>query len=464
LLTAACGARLTDEQKVAAQGSGAAGAGVAGADAAGGTAADAGTGTAAAGPGTPTAAGPGGSTAAASGGAGGSTGGSTGGAAAGGAGGAAACAPDPAAKEVGVSATEIKLGNVSTITGAVPGFGRTGVNGAKAYLNYVNATQGGVCGRKLTLVPADDRLDEGANRSETERLAGQVFGFVGGTTVSDDGGATVLAGTNIADTSLAIGEGRIALPNSFSPNPIDLACNCNGTVGIFKWMKANLGVSKGAVVWPNQPTARNRGRAYISDMAAAGIDVVVEKEVALAETNYNATASLIKDNGADVVITVLEVNGMAKLAQALQQIGYKPKAPFYGAQAYGPQFAKQAGAAAEGTVLGLTYSIFEDKASNPGIAAFLEWYSRTNPGSEPDFFAVMGWSSAAMMVDALKQAGPAPTRDKVLAALKSFTEFTAGGILAPRNPAAKRMGPGFLVVKYEGGTWKRLYPAQGFGT
>ena len=96
---------------------------------------------------------------------GGDTGGTTGPAAPG------ACKPG-AATSTGVSPTEIKVGNVSQITGLVPGFAQTSVNGVKAYFNMIN-NAGGVCGRKLTLVTADDRFQSATNRSETEKMTGR---------------------------------------------------------------------------------------------------------------------------------------------------------------------------------------------------------------------------------------------------------------------------------------------------
>jgi ABC-type branched-subunit amino acid transport system substrate-binding protein len=331
----------------------------------------------------------------------------------------------------------------------------------KAYFNYINS-QGGVCGRKLTLVTSDDRLDAGTNRSETDRLKNEVFGFVGDTTVVDDGGADVLAGTNVANCSLAIGGKMTALPNNFSPNPIDPNVNSNGTAGIFTWLKANMGLTKVAVVYPAQADARTRGQAYIPDIQAAGLQVAGPYEVAVTETNYAGVASKIKSDGADGVITTLEVNGMSKLAQAFKQIGYTPKVPFYGAQAYGQQFLSLAGDAAEGTVLPLTYSIFEDAPVNPAVQAFLDWYDRSNPGSKPDFFSVMSWAAADMMVQAIQAAGPTPTRDAVMAALGTFTTFDAHGFLAPRNPAGKKIGDQFVVVTVKGGKWVRQFPESGF--
>ena len=381
----------------------------------------------------------------------------------GGAVGGAKCVAAPGSKDPGVSDTEVKLGNVSTISGPIPGFGQTGVNAVKAYFNYINS-QGGVCGRKLTLVASDDRLDAGANRSETDRLKNEVLGFVGGTTVVDDGGTAALAGTGIADCGLAIGAASIASPTKFSPNPIDPSGKTNGTTNMWAYFKATRGISKVAIVYPAQADARQRGQAYAGDIQAAGLAVDGPFEVAVTETNYAGVATKIKTDGADAVITTLEVNGMARLSQAFTQVGYTPKVPFYGAQAYGQQFLKLAGASANGTVLGLTYSIFEDAPNNKAMAAFVEWYKRTNPGSNPDFFSIMSWGAADMYVQALQQAGPAPTRAAVLKALQGFTTFDAHGLMSPRNPPGKSIGNQFMVVEIKDGKWVRTYPASGFGT
>src|SRR3546814_7487410 len=101
----------------------------------------------------------------------------------------------------GVTPTEIKVGNVSQLSGLVPKFGQTGVNGVKAYFNMIN-NKGGVCGRQLSLVVADDRFQAATNRAETEKLAGQVLAFVGSTSVVDDGGAPVTDSMGVARKSV----------------------------------------------------------------------------------------------------------------------------------------------------------------------------------------------------------------------------------------------------------------------
>jgi ABC-type branched-subunit amino acid transport system substrate-binding protein len=474
LLTTACGARLSDEQLRAATAAGNANTGTLGAGAAGGTDGGAATGSDAA-PGTDTGSAGSGATGGTDGGAatasdagaagGASTGASAGGGAAGGGATQAAggpCRSSGGATDKGVSATEIRIGNVSTISGPVTGLGQTAQNGVKAYVAYINS-KGGVCGRALKLVTADDRLDTGANRSETQRLMNDVFGFVGNFSVVDDGGAAVLDGTNVPDVGLSISEQRKALPTNFSPNPLQPGAKSNGTVKMMQFFKSNYGVTKAGIIYPAQATAKASALNYETDMKAAGINVVAKAEVAITQTDYNGVATQMKNAGAELVITTLEQTGMARLAQAFKQQGYQPKVPYYGAQAYGKKFLAQAGDAANGTLIGAAYDIPEDAGINPIMGTMAQWYNRVNPGADLDFFAIESWAATDMFVKALTAAGGAPTRDAVVKTLKGYTDFTADGVLANgTNPAGKTPSSCFIVLGVEGGKWKRIAPAKGF--
>jgi ABC-type branched-subunit amino acid transport system substrate-binding protein len=366
------------------------------------------------------------------------------------------CTPSGGATDVGVTADTVTIGNVSIMSGPVPGFGRTSQAATQSYVNYVNS-QGGVCGRKLKLITSDDRFDGGANRAEHENLSKKVFAFVGGLSVVDDGGATVLQGTNIPDVGIALSDGRIKMANNFSSAPIDLADGGNGFVPALKYYK-NHGAVTGAVVWPAQAIARQRAQGYVRDMQRAGLNVVYTAEVSVTETNYSGHAAQIQQKNVDVLVTALEVSGMASLARALKQQGYAPKFASYGPQAYGKQFLKLAADAAEGVTLNVAYDIFENRAQNKAIDTMLTWFGRSAPGVDPDYFAIIAWSAADLFVNALKAAGPKPTRDAVLAELRKITKFDAGGMLATNNPAGKHWADCFLIVKVQDGKWKRADP------
>ena len=86
----------------------------------------------------------------------------------------------PANAETGVSASEIKLGITLPLTGAAsPGYNKIG-NAMNAYFKYVN-DNGGVYGRKVTLIQKNDEYSAQLSISKTNELIlrDKVFALVG---------------------------------------------------------------------------------------------------------------------------------------------------------------------------------------------------------------------------------------------------------------------------------------------
>jgi ABC-type branched-subunit amino acid transport system substrate-binding protein len=372
---------------------------------------------------------------------------------------AATCRPQHV-EEVGVTDTEIVLGNVSMLSGPIPGAGQTGIDGTRAYLNYVNS-QGGVCGRKLRLITGDDRTDSGQNRSEAKRLTQQAFGLAGGASIVDSGTADAVQGTNVPVIQVTVAQNALDSKNMFSPSPLDPTGKDGGSVPALRYFHRSVGLSHVSLVVVSIASARERANVYVKDIANAGLQLSGVHEVGLAETNFVAVAQQMVNEGADGFIGLLDPVASARLAKAVKQIGWHPLVAHYGAQNYGQPFIDLAGDAAEGALMPIAFDIFEDTA-NPAVARFTDWFARTAPGHTPDFYGAMGWASADMMVEALRAAGPAPTRTVVLAQLRKLTSLDAHGFLAPCNPAGKVTSPYFLVTTVSHGKWTRVYPANGF--
>jgi len=446
--SAACGSRLSDEERALGISAGGAGRGSAAADelTTEGTAGPEVTGDTVAPTDGGAAAGPTGGPATPAGPSGGAAGG---------------CRPGTATGP-GVTPTQITVGNVSQLSGLVPGFAQTSINGAKAYLNMIN-NQGGVCGRTIKMVVADDRFQSATNRSETEKMASQVLSLVGSLSVVDDGGAPVIDAAGLPDVSLATTKTRVAAKNNFSPNPISPDPTFgNGLVPILEYLKQTDGISKPAILYQDVATGVNQANSYKVDFEKAGIPVVATYPVAPTATNFNTQANDMKQKGIDFVITVAEVNAMANLAKAFKSVGYFPKVPFYGAQVYGKKFLQLAGDAAENTKVGLIFAIPEEAGVNPAMQQFNTWYARTAPGADVDFFALAGWVAADLFVTALTAAGPDPTQPLLLEELAKITSFDADGAVAKINPAQKQPVGCYHIVRVKGGKWEKVYPAQGF--
>ena len=223
LLVPACGARLDSETRQAAaagtlQQAGAAP--VAGGP--GGAAVEGTTGAAVDGTtGTGTAAGPAaGGTGAGTTGGGGGTAGATGGGSTGAAAAAAPAGGNGGAVDVGVTGDDITLGNISDLSGPVPGLFQGAVIGTQAYIAKVNS-EGGVFGRKLKLRVGDGQLDCDQNTALHRSLSPKVFAFVGSFSLYDGCGAKVLQTTpNLPDVHNALAANAGALPNNFSIAPL----------------------------------------------------------------------------------------------------------------------------------------------------------------------------------------------------------------------------------------------------
>jgi hypothetical protein len=98
----------------------------------------------------------------------------------------------------------------------------------------------------------------------------------------------------------------------------------------------------------------------------------------------------------------------------------------------------------------------------PAVSLFDHWVNVAHPGYTPDIYSVFGWASAALFVQALRNGGSDPNRASLLTALKQITNFDAGGLIAPDNPAAKSPPNCFIIAKVVNGAWQRQSPASGF--
>jgi ABC-type branched-subunit amino acid transport system substrate-binding protein len=308
-------------------------------------------------------------------------------------------------------------------------------------------------------VQSDDRFQSATNRSETEKLAGQVIAFAGSVTVVDDGGAPVLDQKGVADVSLATTLPREQAKNNFPPNPIDPTPGSgSGQDKALKWFKATYGVQKAAIFYQDVATGVNQSNTYKIDFQKAGIPVVQTYPVPPTATDFRSQALDMKQKGIDFVITVAEINAISNLARAFGQIGWFPKVADYGAQTYGQKLIQLAGKDAENTFASLIFHIPEE--GGPTASIMKTWYGRTAPGADLDFFALMGWVAGEMVTRAIRDAGPDPTQAKVVTALRTYNNYQSPYV-APINPAGKKPSSCFEVAQVKGGKWQKILPSGG---
>jgi ABC-type branched-subunit amino acid transport system substrate-binding protein len=366
----------------------------------------------------------------------------------------------PAADSCFVSA------NIATIGGIVPGLFKGALVGTDAYLAYQNSL-GGVDGRKFKLLSGDDQFSCNLNQALTKQYVPKVIALTGSYSLQDNCGGQVLgADPSVPNVADVLSPSVAQLPNTYSPSPTTDSWGL-GALAYFKTKFPDAVLHVGRLV-AGVPSSETNADHETAAMDHLGYQIVYNRDYGPLETDFTADVIKMRQAGVQAVdLTFIDGSHAARFMQEAAAQGFHPPLVFSAGPIYTADFVKQAGGAAvvDGTYLTQTQVLYlgEDARSVPAVAQFLRWVHGLYPGFSPDIFTMDGWTSAALYVDALKKAGPSPTRQTLLAALGRIHSFDADGLLVGSDPAGKQGGSCYLLAKIvQGGFVRTDMPATGF--
>jgi ABC-type branched-subunit amino acid transport system substrate-binding protein len=352
------------------------------------------------------------------------------------------------------------VGNVSILSGPVPGLFQGAPNGADAFFAYQNSL-GGVNGRKINLKSSDDAFSCNQNQNETQSLSGSAFAFVGSFSLFDNCGAKVLqAQPTIPDVAFSLDPVAQALPNNFSPSPL-----ANGyRTGPFIYYKQKYpqAITHVGALVANIPSSIASWNNEKAAMQSLGYKVSYERDINPLDTDF--TSDVVRMRAAGVQMVVLsntDVKSTARFLNNAQQQAYQPQLVESGGVAYDASFFKLVNpGAAQGLLNDQTQALYlgGDAKSTPEVQLFDTWMAKAHPGSAPDIFSVYGWTSARLFTQALQAAGLNPTRASVLAALRNVHSFSSNGLLATGDPAGKVAPTCWVLIKVNNNQYQRVQP------
>jgi ABC-type branched-subunit amino acid transport system substrate-binding protein len=144
--------------------------------------------------------------------------------------------------------------------------------------------------------------------------------------------------------------------------------------------------------------------------------------------SVGTVVSAMKDAGAEVIATCMDLNGMKTLAEELHRQDLDDVVLLH-PNTYNQGFVADSGDLFEGDYVSVQYRPYEAEVEGTALEDYLHWMDET--GSELSELAMMGWINATLAFDGLLAAGPEFDRDKVTAATNALTDWTAGGIIEP---------------------------------
>lgn len=338
----------------------------------------------------------------------------------------------------------IKVGGIGPVTGEASTFGVSTKNGYEMMIEEWNA-KGGVLGKKIELVFADDKGDPTEGATAAQKL------------INEDK-VVAIAGTVMSKVSLAIApicqSANIPMVSPTSTNPkvtqvgdyIFRACFIDpfqGTVGaIFAYN--DLNAKKAGVLFDNSNDYTKGLAEFFRDkFTALGGEIVAFEGHPAGTTDFTPFLTNILKGKPDVIYCSDYYNDDGLMAKQARQLGYT--GPFLGGDGWdSPDLVKIGGDAVNGAYF---TNHFSKDDQRPEVQEFVKKYTEKY-GQPPDALAALGYDAMGLILQAIQNAGSTDGA-KIRDALKNIDYHGVSGQIkfdAERNPVKSA-----VIIEIENG-------------
>ena len=339
------------------------------------------------------------------------------------------------AAEVGVSSSEIKLGMTVPMTGAAS-LGYNKIPGAaKAYFDYLNEN-GGVYGRKIKLIVEDDKYVPTEAVAKTNKLILKdkvmaLFAPLGTANNRAVASAVNPAKRGVPVLFLNTGFSGFADLKKYPTHYMVLPSYVMEAKIMGEYIKANFADKKIGLLYQDD----DFGVDALAGFKTAGINFAVKVPYASGSQGAAAAAGWItkfKAAEADVVILFAVSSATSAMLGVAAQLRYAPQ------WMLGSVGGDAVTIKGTGVPAGVLYNAIgfspvpaTTDMKDEYVKLFSDIYAKAVPGSAFDLNVLLGMNSAFMTAQALKAAGPNPTRKSLMAAIDSKGATFANAALVP---------------------------------
>ena len=315
------------------------------------------------------------------------------------------------------NANEAKVALLTTTSGAAAAYGESIKNGAELAVAQINGDANNV---KINLLVEDTKGDknEAINAMNKVIAKDKVVAVIGPMLSGEMMAAGPIANKNkvVALGTSTTAEGitdigdyifRNAVPESLA---VDAAIRQSHKV---------LGFKTAAIMYSNNNdqmvSVNNTAKKALE---SEGVQIVATETFADKDTDFSAQLTKIQQAKPDIIIVASLYQEGALIMKKMRELGMNQ--PVVGSNGFNsPAFIKNAGAAADGAIVGTPwFPNKDDQKVRDFRKAYVEKY-----GHEPDQFAAQAYDAVFLYEAALKAAGSTTDREKFRNALKSITDF-----------------------------------------
>lgn len=332
---------------------------------------------------------------------------------------------------VGVSDTEVLVGQSAVFSGPAQELGNEMRIGMNAYFNSVNRA-GGINGRKIKLISMDDKYEPEQTVTNTKALIHDqqvlaLIGYVGTPTTNAALPLIEASGTPL----IGAHTGAETLRKPFNRNVFNVrASYMDEGLPIVDQLR-QFGADRIAIFYQNDSFGESTRKSFEAALAARGLAPIALATVERNSIDVTAAAQAIVKSGATGVAMGCVYAACTQLMKEVRQLGGNPV--FVTTSAVGTNALM---AHADASVRGIGISQVMPYPFSKGLGLVREYQTamKDDNNLKYSYGSMEGYISAKVFVEGLKRAGKHPTRQSLEVALESMGNFDLGGFSVDFSP------------------------------
>ncbi len=352
------------------------------------------------------------------------------------------------ADSTGVSATEIKLGMPSPISGSAGRVYGKLPGAMKAYFEYINSN-GGVYGRKIKLVHRDDAYNQQKAATQTTKLAieDNVFAIVGALGTATHEKAYVAAGLgkrNIPDLFVNTGASQFANKSDFPTTFMILPTYAMEAKVMAKVIKDNF-TGQASFLFAQDDEFGDDAKLGFANAQHKFSSQFIYPQGTLTPARATAILQGIKDTpGKPVLVLFGTTDVTATILKAAQDLSLEKKFTWLAGSVGADATTLVALGVKPATIDGILSASFMPDATNssdPYVKQFIAINKKYNKGVVFDNYVLAAMNTAMLTVQALRAAGKNLTRAGLMSAIEAKgSKFASAGLVPLGYSATSRIG------------------------
>ena len=309
---------------------------------------------------------------------------------------------DAKSGEAGKAAADtVKIGFMGALTGDVAMFGKPTLEGMKIAADEVNAA-GGINGKKIEIVEADNRGDKQEGASVAQKLISRdnVVAILGDPTTGISKVVAPIAqkAQVVLLSAGATGPGLVEVGDYIFRNTLLDSVAIPACIDYFA---KELKYKKVAIVTSdNNDYSVGLSQTFRDAAKGKGIEIVSDEKVKDGDKDFSAQVTNIKAKKPDVIFYSGYYTEAALIMKEARKQGIKSNM-FGGDGLFSPEFIKLGGDAVEGSMSALGFS---PEQATPETARFIDSFKKKFNGALPGLFDAQGYDGLMMLADAMKRA------------------------------------------------------------